>query len=51
MRNGAICRLHFAIDKNKPRHKMTINGDPGQMVQRVIIDWGGLKPSYIGPSL
>lgn len=51
MRNGAICRLRFAIDKNKPRHKMIIKGDQGQMVQRVIIDWGGLKPSYIGPSL
>ena len=51
MRNGTICRLRFAIDKNKSRHNLIISGDPGQMVQRIIIDWGGLKPSYIGPSL
>ena len=51
MRNGAICRQHFAIDRNKSSHTITISGDPGQMIQRVIIDWGGLKPSYIGPSI
>ena len=49
MRNGAVCRLHFAVDKTKPRHTLKLKGDPGQMVQRVIIDWGGLQPSYIGP--
>ena len=49
MRNGAVCRLHFAIDKTKHRHTLNLKGDPGQMVQRVIIDWGGLQPSYIGP--
>ncbi len=51
MHNGAICRQHFAIDRNKSSHTITISGDPGQMIQRVIIDWGGLKPSYIGPSI
>ena len=51
MRNGAVCRLRFAIDKSKSRHSMIIKGNPGQMVQRVIIDWGGLKTSYIGPSI
>ena len=49
MRNGAVCRLHFAIDRTKSRHTLNLKGDPGQMVQRVIIDWGGLQPSYIGP--
>jgi hypothetical protein len=24
--------------------------DAGQMLQRVIIDWGGLQPSYLGPN-
>jgi hypothetical protein len=52
MRNGAKCRLRFAIDKTRPRHTLTINGiDPGQMVQRIIVDYGGLKPSYIGPAI
>ena len=50
MRNGAMCRLHFAIDKKQAVHSLTLHGiDPGQMVQRVVIDWGGLLPSYLGP--
>ena len=51
MRNGASCRLRFAIDKNRPEHLLRLVGDPGQMIQRVIIDWGGLLPSYIGPTI
>ena len=49
MRNGAPCRLRFAIDKAKRHHTVTFRAlDDGQMLQRVILDWGGLKPSYIG---
>ena len=52
MRNGASVRFHFAIDPTLPSHSLTIKTvDAGQMVQRVIIDWGGLQPSYIGPEL
>ena len=51
MRNGAVCRLRFAIDKNRSNHLLRLAGDPGQMIQRVIIDWGGLHPSYIGPTI
>ena len=61
MRNGAVCRLRFATPPSalttqplKPvtRHTLTLHGiDPGQMVQRIIVDWGGLKSSYIGPRL
>ena len=51
MRNGIASRLRFAIDPSKPTFTLTLHGiDPGQMVQRVIIDWGGLQPSYIGPT-
>lgn len=50
MRNGVGCRLHFAIDRHAPRHTITFKAlDPGQMLQKVIVDWGGLKNSYIGP--
>lgn len=50
MRNGIGCRLHFAIDKQVAQHTVTFKAlDPGQMLQKVILDWGGLKPSYIGP--
>ena len=50
MRNGAICRMRFAVDKKREFNQLHISADPGQMIQRIIIDWGGLKPSYIGPS-
>ena len=50
MRNGAVCRLRFAVDKRRERNRLNIQADPGQMIQRIIIDWGGLKKSYIGPA-
>ena len=50
MRNGAPCRLRFAVDRSKRSHTVTFQAlDPGQMLQKVIIDWGGLQPSYLGP--
>lgn len=50
MRNGAVCHLRFAVDKTKPQHTIRFKAvDHGQMLQRVIIDWGGLKPTYVGP--
>jgi hypothetical protein len=52
MRNGVACRMRFAIDQQKGAHTITFKAlDPGQMLQRVIIDWGGLKPSYVGPGI
>ena len=52
MRNGAVCHIRFRVDTSKPSHTIRFKAlDPGQMLQRVIIDWGGLKPSYVGPSL
>jgi len=51
MRNGIECRMRFAIDASKPHHTLTFSApDAGQMIQRVTIDWGGLRPSYIGPA-
>jgi hypothetical protein len=49
MRNGAVCRMRFAVDKHRDTNRLRIYGDPGQMVQRIIIDSGGLLPSYLGP--
>ena len=52
MRNGAVCRFRFAVDKSKASHTVRfVAKDGGQMLQRVIIDWGGLQPSYIGPTV
>ena len=51
MRNGAPCRLRFAVDRSKRSHTLTFQAlDPGQMLQKVIIDWGGLQASYLGPN-
>ena len=51
MRNGAVGCFRFAIDKSKLTHTIRFTAiDPGQMLQRVIIDWGGLKNTYVGPS-
>ena len=52
MRNGAVCRLRFAVEKSRYSHAIRfIAKEPGQMLQRVIIDWGGLKSTYVGPSV
>ena len=50
LRNGAVARLKFKIDKTQPTHTISfICGDAGMMIQKVIVDWGGLKKSYLGP--
>lgn len=52
LKNGVEARVTFAIDRTAPSHTLTLTcGDPGTMVQRVIIDWGGLQPSYVGPGI
>lgn len=52
LRNGVACRLRFPIDRSKTSHTHTFSAlDPGQMLQKVIIDWGGLQQSYLGPSV
>jgi hypothetical protein len=52
MRNGVLFRLRVPLDSAQPKHMLTLHTiDPGQMVQRIIVDWGGLKPSYVGPEL
>lgn len=51
MRNGAVCKMSFSIDTQRPTHTIRFQAvDCGQMLQRVIIDWGGLKPTYVGPN-
>jgi hypothetical protein len=49
MRNAAIGRLRFAVDSHRETSLLKIQADPGQMIQRIVLDWGRLQPSYIGP--
>lgn len=50
LKNGDEASFKFDIDKSLKSHKLTfICGDPGMMIQKVIVNWGGLKPSYVGP--
>nr|WP_320039229.1 glycosyl hydrolase 115 family protein [uncultured Bacteroides sp.] len=51
LQNGVVAVAKFAVNKSLTIHKLSlICGDPGMIIQRVIIDWGGLKKSYVGPS-
>lgn len=51
LRNGALDIAEFEIEPTDKEHTISfICGGPGVMIQRVVIDWGGLKKTYVGPS-
>jgi hypothetical protein len=51
LQNGAVTVAKFRIDKSIPAHTLSlICGDPGMMIEKIIIDWGGLKKTYVGPA-
>jgi hypothetical protein len=51
LQNGVVSVARFAVNKSLTTHKLSlICGDPGMIIQRVVIDWGGLKKTYVGPS-
>ncbi|MCI9285914.1 MAG: hypothetical protein HFJ91_09060 [Muribaculaceae bacterium] len=52
LRNGTSHTMRFAVDPSLPAHTVSLTGiNPGMIVQRVIIDHGGLRPTYVGPSI
>lgn len=52
LQNGVVTVAKFPVNKALPMHSLTlICGDPGMIIQRVVIDWGGLKKTYVGPSV
>ena len=52
LQNGVKATFTFSIDRERKSHTLTLScGDPGVMIQRIIIDWGGLKETYVGPDI
>lgn len=52
LRNGALTVVKLPVNKNLSEHTIRFTcGDPGIMIQRVILDWGGLQNSYVGPAV
>lgn len=50
LQNGKETVTTFHVDKKQKHTIAFICGDPGVIIQRVIIDWGGLKDTYVGPA-
>ncbi len=52
LQNGAVAVVKFPVAKNNREHILTLTCiDPGVIIQRIVIDWGGLKDTYVGPSV
>lgn len=49
LQNGALHRARFALGKGKRHTLSLIRQDGGVMIERVILNFGGLKPTYVGP--
>ncbi len=50
LRNGTVATAKFPVKTGVGKHTLTlICGDPGIIIQRIVIDWGGLKKTYVGP--
>jgi len=51
LQNSAVYRLRFPLSSSASHTLRLICGDPGAIIQRIVVDWGGLQPSYVGPSM
>ena len=50
LQNGAVARVTFPVSPATTHSLSLTIGDPGIIVQRIVIDWGGLQDTYVGPS-
>ena len=52
LQNSAVAKAKFAVKQGSGNHTLTLTcGDPGVIIQRIVIDWGGLKNTYVGPGV
>ena len=48
--NGVEAVVTFPVDRSARKHSLRLQAvDPGQIVQKIVIDWGGLQPCYVAP--
>lgn len=50
-RNSAVNMINVNIGKPGKHTFKLICGDPGMIIQKVVIDFGGMKRSYLGPNI
>jgi hypothetical protein len=48
LQNGAEMTAVFPVSKGLKHTISFICGSPGVMIERVVIDWGGMKRAYTG---
>lgn len=48
-RNSSINVFNMNIDKPGKHTLKLLCGDPGMVIQKIVIDFGGMKRSYLGP--
>ena len=52
LQNGTVAIAKFPIKQKLKYHLLTLTcGGPGVIIQRIVIDWGGLKSTYVGPQV
>lgn len=50
-RNSAISTINLNIDKPGKHVLKLLCANPGMIIQKVVIDFGGMKRSYLGPKV
>lgn len=50
-RNSSVSTVNLNIEKPGKHTLKLLCGDPGTVIQKVVIDFGGMKRSYLGPEV